>query len=185
MNHFEIFLIAIALSLDAFSVSISCGIKLKSNHYQKFLKISLFFGVFQAVMPIIGYILSNSLLKEMLKDYANWIAFTVFMILGLKTITDHFIKKEISDEGFCCMCDGYKCLISMSIATSIDALLIGFVLGIQDIPLVIPIIAIGVITFINSLLGCFLGNRSVSFLGKRAQIIAGLILIMLAIKAVL
>lgn len=184
MNTLDILLVAIALSLDAFSVAISCGIKLKKDNYSKFIKISLAFGLFQAIMPILSFMLTHSFIRGYFESYAKWIAFAVFFSLGLKTIYDFYIEKnETEDKN--CECQDHKCLTTLAFATSIDAFLIGFVLGIHRVSLLIPVIVIGLITFIHSIIGCILGNKSVTILQEKSRLIAALILILLAVKSVL
>jgi len=182
MNILDLTLIAVALSLDAFSVSISCGIKLPPKAYKKFLKISLAFALFQAVMPLGGHLLTRTLLATYISAYSKWISFSVFLLLGAKTIYDFFFSKE-SDECKSCNCTSLHCLTGLAVATSIDAFLVGGVLGLQGQSLLYPLILIGVITLMNSMIGCLLGNRSVTLLKEKARLLAGLILIALAIKS--
>ena len=181
-NFIDLFLIAVALSMDAFSVSLSCGIKLEKNNYPKFIKISLAFGAFQAIMPLLGYFFSNTFLKNFLYNYAGILTFCVFFLLGLKTSYDYF-SKEKSEQVRHCSCEGYKCLTTLAIATSIDAFLIGSVLGLTQTKLVFPLILIGSVTIINSYLGCILGNKAISKLKQKSTIVAALILFMLAFKS--
>jgi len=180
----EIVLIAIALSLDAFSVSISCGIKLAKTRYIKYLKIASAFGIFQAIMPVFGYILSYSFLNKFLVNYSKWITFLVFFLLGIKTLYDYF-QAKINEECLQCSCDGFKCLVTLAIATSIDAFLVGAVLGMQNTPMLFSVITIGVITFINSMIGCIMGNKLSVFFREKSRIAAAIILFILAIKPLL
>jgi len=182
LNFIDLFLIAIALSMDAFSVSMSCGIKLKKNNYPKFIKISLAFGTFQAIMPLIGYYFSNTFLKNFLDSYTSILTFSVFFLLGLKTSYDYF-SKENTEQIKYCTCEGYKCLTTLAIATSIDAFLIGSVLGLAHTKLVFPLILIGIVTIMNSYLGCLLGNKAISRLKQKSTLVAALILFLLAFKS--
>jgi len=182
MTQWELLLISVALSLDAFSVALSCGMRLPTNRYRKFLKIALAFGLFQAVMPLLGSVLSRYLLARFIAQYSYLISFLVFAALGLKTFYDFFAsrKEETRDT---CACRGYRCLLSLAIATSIDAFLIGSVLGLKEVSLAVAATWIGAVTFMNSLIGCLLGNRAVGFLNHYARLLAGVILLALAIKA--
>lgn len=184
VDFLDLLLIAFALSLDAFSVSISCGIKLKKNHFIKFIKISLAFGLFQAFMPFLGWLMTNALLKDFIVAYAKWVTALVFFLLALKTFHDYYTSLNSKDDK-CCDCDGYKCLTTLAIATSIDAFVVGSVLGVQDNSLMISVILIGVVTFFNSILGCLLGNRSITLLQDKSRVVSGLILLVLAIKSLL
>jgi putative Mn2+ efflux pump MntP len=184
MVLWELFLISLALSLDAFSVALSCGMRLPANRYRKFLKIALAFGIFQAVMPLLGSVLSKYLLAHYVARYAGWISFVVFGALGAKTFYDFFSSSQ-EEAPKACTCTGYRCLMSLAVATSIDAFLIGSVLGLADVSLAVSVAWIGTITFLNSLIGCLLGNKAVGFLNQYARLMAGVILVVLAIKALL
>lgn len=178
----ELFLVSVALSLDAFSVALSCGMRLPADRYRKFLKIALAFGIFQAVMPLLGSVLSKYLLAQYIAQYAPLISSLVFGGLGAKTFYDFFTSGK--EEGLApCLCNGYRCLMSLSVATSIDAFLIGSVLGLKQISLPVAVTWIGAVTFINSLVGCLLGNKAVGFLNRYSRILAGTILLALAVKA--
>ncbi len=182
MNLLQLFMVAIALSLDSFSISITCGIKLPKNCFRKFLKISFFFGLFQALMPLAGYLLAATFFKSYVTNYAHWIAFIVFLSLSIKTFADYF-KNNNNGNLTPCDCKNYRCLISLSIATSVDAFIVGTIIGIQNQSLTIPIILIGVVTFINSMLGCLLGNYSLSWFKNKARLLAAFILFALAASA--
>lgn len=182
MGIWELLLIALALSLDAFSVALSCGMRLPANRYRKFLKIALAFGVFQAIMPLLGSLFSRLLLARYIAQYSYLVSFVVFGVLGGKTFYDYF--KSQSEEGTgSCNCEGYRCLTSLAVATSIDAFLIGSVLGLKQVSLPVAAAWIGIVTFANSLIGCLLGNKAVGFLSRYSRPLAGVILVALAIKA--
>ncbi len=182
MSYVELFLISVALSLDAFAVALSCGMRLPVNRYAKFLKIALVFGIFQALMPLAGSLLSRYFLAQFIAKYAFIISFLVFGGLGAKTLWD-FFKAEKDGPATPCICDSKRCLASLAIATSIDAFLIGSVLGLKDFSMTVAVSWIGVITFINSVLGCVLGNKAVGFLAHYSRLLAGGILMVLAVKA--
>ena len=184
MSLWELFLISIALSLDAFSVALSCGMRLPADRYRKFLKIALAFGLFQAVMPLLGSVLSKFLLARYIARYSYLISFLVFAALGLKTFYDFFTDRAEGSKDRCA-CKGYRCLLSLAVATSIDAFLIGSVLGLKEISLVTAVSWIGGVTFLNSLVGCLLGNKAVGFLNRYSRLLAGVILLALVVKALL
>jgi putative Mn2+ efflux pump MntP len=100
--------------------------------FRKFLKIALAFGLFQAVMPLLGSVLSKFFLARYIAQYAYLISFLVFAALALKTFYD-FFTSGTEETKATCACSGYRCLVSLSIATSIDAFLIGAVLGLQEV----------------------------------------------------
>ena len=182
MPLLELFLISLALSLDAFAVALSCGMRLPGNRYRKFLKIALVFGVFQALMPLLGALCSKVLLARAVARYSPILCCAVFALLGGKTIYDFFAVR--SEEGrLLCRCDSPRCLVSLAIATSLDAFLIGSVLGLKAVSLGVAVAWIGGITFLNSLIGCLLGNRAVGFLARYSRLLAGAILLALAVRA--
>lgn len=184
MSYLEVFLVSVALSLDAFAVALSCGMRLPANRYAKFLKIALVFGVFQALMPLAGSVLSRLFLARFIAKYSYVISFLVFAGLGAKTLWDFFwAERGLSAEP--CACNNKRCLTSLAVATSIDAFLIGSVIGLKDISMGVAVSWIGVITFINSAIGCFLGNKAVGFLAHYSRLLAGGILMALAIKALI
>lgn len=182
MAILELFLISLALSLDAFSVALSCGMRLPTDRYRKFLKIALAFGLFQAVMPMLGSVLSKYFLAQYIAQYSYVISFLVFGALGLKTFYDFFVSGAEGAKDTCA-CKGYRCLLSLAVATSIDAFLIGSVLGLRQVSLAVAVSWIGAVTFINSLIGCLLGNKAVGFLNRYARLLAGVILVALAVKS--
>ena len=186
MTFITVLLIAFALSLDAFATSISCGIKLRRVRVAHFLKIAGAFGIFQALMPLIGYGVGR-FIKDYIQAFDHWIAFGVFFALAAKTLYDAFFGQDEDEESGCkeCQCEKHSCLLFLAVATSIDAFVIGLVFALYNVNLIWSVLLIGVVTFIISLAGCFIGNRARKWFGKWSEIIAGLILLALAIKALL
>lgn len=183
MGFLNLILIAIALSLDAFAVAISCGIKLRTKDFKKYAKISSSFGLFQAFMPLLGFSL-GFFIKDFFQVFSSWIAFAVFITLGLKTLSEVFRKpKQESCEA--CTCDNTACLLGLSLATSIDALIIGFVLALYDVSILLFMVIVAPITFSITFLGNYLGHKASGWLGKNALVLAAIILIILAIKSVI
>lgn len=185
MTFLTVFLIALALSLDAFATAISCGIKLRRIQLLNFFKIAGMFGIFQAVMPLCGWSVGNYI-KEYIQSFAGGIAAAVFAALAAKTFYDAFWGKRDGDCGEACrecQCEKHSCLLLLAVATSIDAFVIGLVFALYKVPLLSSVLLIGGVTFIVSLAGCFIGNRARHYFGKWAEIIAGVILLALAVKA--
>ena len=125
---------------------------------EKYLRIATTFGLFQALMPIGGWLI-GFLIKDIMASISMWVSFSVFLFLGIKTLYDSF-KKDRSCHPVSCNCENYACLISLAIATSIDAFLIGLVLSLYAIPLYVLLPTIGMITFIMSMIGCYLGTKA-------------------------
>lgn len=179
MSLIEIFLLAIALGIDCCVVSFSQGLIFKSQRVKNSLFLALTMGIFQGLMPCIGYT-GADVIHKYVAPFSDIIVFAIFLILGIKFIAEAFQPKE--DE-ICCI--GFKCLVGMGIATSIDALVAGGSLNFSRTPLVEPAMIIGAASFIMSLAGFWSGNLIKNFPSKYLEISGGIILILLAIKAVL
>lgn len=178
MSLIEIFLLAIALGIDCCVVSFSQGLIFKSQRVKNSLFLALTMGIFQGLMPCIGYT-GADVIHKYVDTFSDLIVFTIFLILGIKFIAEAFQPKE--DE-ICCI--GFKCLMGMGIATSIDALVAGGSLNFSRTPLVEPAMIIGAASFIMSLAGFWSGNLIKNFPSKYLEISGGIILILLAIKAI-
>ena len=178
MSLVEIFLLAIALGIDCCVVSFSQGLIFKSQRVKNSLFLALTMGIFQGLMPCIGYT-GADVIHKYVAPFSDLIVFTIFLILGIKFIAEAFQPKE--DE-ICCI--GFKCLMGMGTATSIDALVAGGSLNFSRTPLVEPAMIIGAASFIMSLAGFWSGNLIKNFPSKYLEISGGIILILLAIKAI-
>jgi len=174
MDIISIVLIAVGLAMDAFAVSITSGITIKSLRINNALKIAIFFGLFQAVMPVIGWLAGLSL-RDYISAIDHWIAFGLLSFIGCKMIYESIAiqssKKEINPLNV-------YVLLVLSVATSIDALAVGVSFAFLKVSIVTPVIIIGTVTFFLSYLGVYIGDRinSPSFLiepsqwpGKRLQ----------------
>lgn len=164
--------------MDAFAVSITSGITIRHLKIRHVLTISLFFGFFQALMPIMGW-LSGISLRSIISGFDHWIAFGLLSIIGCKMIYESF-KMESDKERI--DPQNIYVLFILSIATSIDALAIGLSLSFLKIAIVLPAILIGIVTFSLSFLGVYIGNKVGHFFEREIEIIGGLILIGIGIK---
>lgn len=178
----EILFLAVALSIDASVVSFSQGLVFSENKRKYSFILAFFVGAFQTIMPIIGWFIAKGIYKYV-EAFDHWIAFVIFLILGLKFIKDAFECEE--DDSCKVSCLSVQCLFLLAIATSIDALAAGATLYFIKAPILIPALIIGVITFINSLIGFWSGYALRKFPSKWLEIFAGLILIGLGIKVLL
>lgn len=181
MNIFDILILAMALSIDACVVSFSNGLIFNKNKRTNSLILAASVGFFQFLMPVIGYFGAQSVSKYV-EPYDHWVVFAIFVLLGLKFIKDAFKnddgeKEEKIDCYFC-----FKYILLVSIATSIDALGAGVSIAFTKTPILFPAIVIGIVTFINSLLGFWGGYLFKKFPTKNLEISGGLILILLAFK---
>jgi len=176
-NLIEVIILAVALSMDAFAVSIGLGSKNIHNKKIFALKVALFFGFFQGFMPFVGY-LAGIGMESFIKEIDHWIAFILLGIIGIKMIYESFgetIKNEIATIS-------NKILLTLAIATSIDALAAGFTLNLFDVHFFISILLIGVITFVFSLCGIYIGIKGGTFLESKAEFFGGVILVIIGIK---
>lgn len=178
MSIIDILILAIALSIDACVVSFSNGLIFTQNKKVNSLILASSVGFFQFLMPVIGYFLAQKV-NQYVEPYDYWIVFGIFLFLGLKFIKDSF-KQEKKDKIDCYFCVKYIVLIST--ATSIDALGAGVSLAFSGTSILFPAIIIGVVTFINSLIGFWSGYLFKKFPTKNLEIAGGIILILLAFK---
>ncbi|MDA3885318.1 MAG: manganese efflux pump MntP family protein [Candidatus Delongbacteria bacterium] len=180
MNQLEIIILALALSADAFTVSISSGVCVKHIKFTQSIKMALFFGFFQGIMPIIGWF-AGSTFHYYLKNYGKWIALALLAGIGIKMIVESFDHEN--EE-----CKDYfnnRILFILAIATSIDALAAGLSLKFMDIDIFIPAGIIGLITFFMSLIGITVGKLAGNKLGRSSEVAGGLILIWIGIRLVI
>jgi putative Mn2+ efflux pump MntP len=180
MELYSLVATAIALSMDAFAVAICKGLganKLKPRHM---LLTGLYFGGFQALMPLIGYYLSVSF-RHLIENFDHWIAFVLLSLLGANMIKGAFSKEEE------CVCDGFsfKEMLPMAIATSIDALAVGITFAFLDVKIFPAISLIGVITFGFSAIGVYIGRVVGSRFKSKAELFGGIVLILIGLKILL
>ena len=180
MTFIELLLIAIGLSMDAFSVSICKGLTTKKFSWRMALVCGLWFGFFQALMPIVGYFLGAQF-QEMIEAYDHWIAFGLLFLIGANMIREAVWGKEESQDGSL----GFKTMLLLAIATSIDALAVGVSFACIRVKLWSSVIVIGLTTFAFSVLGVKIGNVFGSKYEKSAGIIGGIILILIGLKILL
>lgn len=176
MSYTDIFLLAIALSIDACVVSFSYGLTFTQNRFKNSLNLALFTGLFQGVMPIIGYFLTG-FVKSYIEPYAGFIVFAIFTYLGIKFIKEAFDKEKEKQ-----LCIDLKCLLLVGIATSIDAFSAGISLSLFGNKILKPAMLIAFVTFINSVLGFVLGGKLKHMPTRGLEISAGILLILLGVK---
>ncbi len=176
-----IILISLGLAMDAFAVSITNGITIQCLRLKHALKIAIFFGGFQALMPLIGW-LAGIGLKQYVESFDHWIAFALLLFIGAKMIYETIWIDEVEKK-----CDPLNLvvLLGLAIATSIDAMAVGVTFAFLHIAIVTPAIIIGVITFALSLAGVFIGNRLGDRLGSKMEVLGGIILIGMGTKILL
>lgn len=180
MGAIEILLISIGLAMDAFAVSVCKGLAMKKMNWKKAVIIGLYFGIFQAVMPVIGYFLGTTF-ERFITNMDHWVAFILLVGIGINMVKEAFDKESENRNDNV----DVKTMLVLSIATSIDALAIGITFACLKIHIVMPVITIGLITFIISVIGVKIGNRFGNKYEKKAEIMGGVILILLGIKILL
>lgn len=178
MNTLDVIILAIALSIDACVVSFSNGLVFTQNKRVNSLMLAAAVGFFQFLMPVVGFFAAQTVSKYV-EPYDHWIVFSIFVLLGAKFIKDAF-KAEKEEKIDCYMC--FKYILLVAVATSIDALGAGVTIAFTKTQIWFPAIIIGVVTFINSLLGFWSGHLFKKFPTKYLEISGGLILILLAFK---
>jgi putative Mn2+ efflux pump MntP len=170
MNFITIFLIAIGLASDAFVVAITKGMVIKSTVKQALI-IALFFGGFEAMMIILGWIIGTSLVT-FVSTWAPWIAFVLLSAIGIKMIYDSFSDDNEDNDIF-----SLKEIFLLAIAVTIDAFVAGITFALLKTPILEPFIIIGFTTFILSFIGVYLGKKLGHLFGQEIEILGGVILI--------
>ncbi len=177
MSLIDIILLAIALGIDCFVVSFSQGLIFNTNRLKNSLRLAVIMGLFQGLMPVIGYVGTNSL-YNLIVPYSKWIVFGIFFILGAKFILEAFKPKEEEIH-----CIGLKCLLGLGVATSIDALVSGATLRLTGANLILSMSLIGLASFFMSLAGFWSGNFIKNIPSKYLETAGGVILVLLAFKS--
>jgi putative Mn2+ efflux pump MntP len=170
--------LALGLAMDAFAVSISSGITIKNPRIEQALKIAIFFGAFQAIMPVVGW-LAGLGLRELIAQVDHWIAFGLLFLIGCRMIYE---STKARSERKVLNPLGLGVLLLLSVATSIDALAAGVSLAFLKMSIVLPVIIIGAVTLVLSFLGVFVGDRSGHLFENKAECVGGLVLIGIGTK---
>lgn len=181
MGITELIVLSLGLAMDAFAVSICKGLSMKKMNWKKAIIIGLYFGGFQALMPTIGYFLSKGF-ENFVTSIDHWIAFILLSIIGGNMIKEAF--SEESSEN-CNDNVGFKTMIVLAIATSIDALAVGITFAFLNVNLILAITLIGITTFVLSIIGTKVGNVFGDRYENKAELFGGAILIFLGIKILL
>ena len=178
MGIFELFVLAVGLSMDAFAVSICKGLALKECKLKKAMVCGVWFGGFQALMPLVGYFL-GSFFADVITKYSHWIAFALLAFLGAKMIKESFESEELDDNM------GWKTMVVLAVATSIDASAVGVTFAFLDVNILFAVILIGVTTFAFSAAGVKIGSVFGEKYKSKAEIAGGIILILIGLKILL
>jgi putative Mn2+ efflux pump MntP len=178
MESLSTVLMALGLSADAFAVSLSSGLLIKHIKVNKALRIALFFGGFQALMPLVGWA-AGLTFRDLLADFDHWIAFVLLGLIGGKMIYESLTDND--DERKFNPLDPYTLLV-LAIATSLDAFAAGLGLSVIKTPIVLAVTIIGAITFSLSFVGVFIGHKFGNLFSKKIEVLGGIILIFIGSK---
>ena len=181
MGIVELLLLAVGLSMDAFAVSLCKGLSMQKASLKAGAICGAWFGTFQALMPLCGFFL-GSLFADYIKAFDHWVAFGLLALIGVNMLKEAFEKKEE-----CCGCQeadlSVKAMLPMAVATSIDALAVGISLAMNDgVSIWLAVALIGVITFVFCTAGAKIGSLFGARFEKKAQVLGGIVLILLSIK---
>lgn len=179
MGLVELFVLAIGLSMDAFAVSICKGLSVQELKVKHALLVGLYFGGFQALMPVIGYFAGNSF-ADLISAYDHWVVFVLLLLIGGNMIKEAFKEEEELNPSF-----DVKTMLLLAIATSIDALAVGVSFAFLKVNIIYAAAFIGVTTFICSLIGIKVGNLFGSKYKTKAELAGGVILIIIGCKVLL
>lgn len=181
MNIFIVFGVALALAMDAFAVSVGVSLSLEGITKKQTFRLAIHFGFFQFMMPIVGWLAGNSLLKH-IQAIDHWIAFGLLLFVGVKMIYESFKHGKKTKEGNVNV-DPTKGLpiIMLSVATSIDAFAVGLSFAALHESILYPAVVFGLVAFLMTILGTRLGPPLGQRIGKRAELAGGLILILIGI----
>lgn len=180
MSLFSLFVLAVGLSMDAFAVSICKGLAMKKITLKKACIVGLWFGGFQALMPLIGYLLGSQF-EQYITSIDHWIAFILLCLIGLSMIKEALSgEEEKTDDSL-----DAKTMLLLAVATSIDALAVGITFAFLQVDIVPAVSFIGVITFVLSAIGVKVGNLFGTKYKSKAEIAGGVILIVIGLKILL
>lgn len=180
MRLWELFLIAVGLSMDAFAVSVCKGLSVKKLRLNHVLLVGLYFGVFQGLMPLLGYFLGSQF-QSYIVNFDHWIAFVLLAVIGISMIREACSKEEEScNDSF-----DVKTMVLLAVATSIDALAVGVTFAFLQVHIIPAVCFIGVITFLFSAIGIKIGNVFGVKYKSKAELFGGVVLILIGLKILL
>ena len=179
MSFIELFLIAVGLSMDAFAVSVCKGLSVKRLSPKHALIVGIYFGGFQFLMPVIGYLLGFRF-EHIITNIDHWIAFVLLAFIGGNMIKESFGESEELNDAF-----SFKTMLMMAVATSIDALAVGITFAFLSVRILPAAGLIGITTFIISGAGIYIGNVFGAKYKSKAELAGGVILILIGVKILL
>lgn len=181
MGIIEMMLIGLGLAMDALAVSVCKGLSMKKMNWKNAIIIALYFGIFQALMPVIGYFLGTTF-QSLVTNIDHWIAFILLSLIGGNMIREAL--SEGDNDNYNDNID-FKTMIVLAIATSIDALAVGITFAFLRVNVPVAVTIIGIATFTISLVGVKIGNKFGSKYENKAAIAGGIVLILIGLKILL
>ena len=175
----ELFIIAVGLSMDAFAVSVCKGLSVRKAELKNALCVGIYFGGFQALMPLIGYLLGTQF-QTLITSVDHWIAFVLLVLIGGNMVRESFGEEEKLDASFTA-----KAMLPLAVATSIDALAVGVSFAALEVNVLTSSGIIGITTALTCIVALIIGKRFGNALGEKATIIGGAVLILIGLKSLL
>lgn len=179
MQFTKLFIYALSLSMDAFAVAVCKGLSVKKPKFSHYLIVGAYFGLFQAMMPTLGYWLADKF-EYLITSVSHWIAFVLLLLIGANMIKESFEKDEEVDCSFC-----FRAMLPLAVATSIDAMAVGVTFALVDADIVPAVTLIGITTFVLSAIGLKIGNVFGTKYKSKAELVGGIVLILLGVEIVL
>ncbi len=173
--------IGVALAMDCFAISVATGITVKKLHLAHALRIALFFGGFQAIMPTAGFYAGKGV-AQFVSGWDHWVVFAVLAFIGGRMIYESFKMKRAEESRNIL---NFLTLLVLSVVTSLDALAVGFSFALMRDSILVPVLVIGLVTFTLSLVGMAIGERLGHFFERKIEALGGLILVAIGVKILL
>lgn len=180
MKVYELIFLGLGISMDAFAVSLCKGLSSTERPLKTSIICAAWFTIFQLIFPTLGYFV-GSIFEKYISQFDHWITFAIFLILGLNLIKEAFSKKsENIKSGL-----DFKSMFFISLATSLDSLMVGVTFALANMNILIPLLIIGLLTFLTTIIGVFVGFKFGKKYKKQATFAGGIILILLGIEILL
>ena len=181
MNFFLVLAVALALAMDAFAVSVGISLRPESLSFRQAFRMAVFFGFFQFMMPLVGWQATRSILLEYIESFDHWVAFGLLLVIGARMIFESFRLRDEAEKRPKDRTKGIA-LLTLSLATSIDAFAVGMSFAALQTSILYPAVVIGIVALVMTYLGTKIGPFLGRLAGKRAELFGGIILILIGAK---
>jgi putative Mn2+ efflux pump MntP len=179
MGILEIFILGVGLSMDAFAVSVCKGLAVRELKFKHAMIVGIYFGGFQALMPLIGHLLGKQF-ESLINSIDHWIAFVLLAFIGINMIRESREEAEELNNSF-----AFRTMFTLAVATSIDALAVGITFSFLKVQIVSAVCIIGCTTFVLSAIGIKIGNVFGTKYKSKAELVGGIVLILIGVKILL